>query len=45
VTAPEDGFVTARTVTPGDYLSIAQQLASFVPGTPADTTLLLSSVE
>jgi multidrug resistance efflux pump len=45
VTAPEDGLVTARSVAPGDYLTPAQAVAAFVPGMPADTTLLLSSVE
>ncbi|QJX46669.1 biotin/lipoyl-binding protein [Hymenobacter taeanensis] len=45
VTAPEDGFVTGRSVTPGDYVALAQSVASFVTGMPADTTLLLSSVE
>jgi multidrug efflux pump subunit AcrA (membrane-fusion protein) len=45
VTAPEDGTVTTRSISPGDYLSSSQTVASFVAGIPADTTLLLSSVE
>ncbi|TGE09453.1 efflux RND transporter periplasmic adaptor subunit [Hymenobacter fodinae] len=45
VTAPEDGVMTSRSVLPGDYISSSQTVASFVAGMPADTTLLLSSVE
>ena len=45
VTAPEDGLMTTRSTLPGDYISSSQTVASFVAGMPADTTLLLSSVE
>ncbi|WP_082455537.1 efflux RND transporter periplasmic adaptor subunit [Hymenobacter sp. AT01-02] len=45
VTAPEDGLITTRPVAPGDYLQAHAAVLTYQPGTAADTTLLLTSVE
>lgn len=45
VTAPADGLLTNPTAHPGDQLTAQTPVATLVTEVPADTTLLLTSVE
>ncbi|WP_170172760.1 efflux RND transporter periplasmic adaptor subunit [Hymenobacter rigui] len=45
VTAPADGIITRPTAAPGDALSTHTPVATLTQPLPADTTLLLTSVE